>query len=97
MDGGVHVLFPTGLFVVFFVVVFAVSWALARRPLAWKLFILVASYVFYAGWGWKFTLLLGGYTLVNYSCSQTAKEDTHRTWRIPPASGGWCAKEMASI
>jgi D-alanyl-lipoteichoic acid acyltransferase DltB (MBOAT superfamily) len=66
MDGGVQVLFPTGLFVVFFVVVFAVSWALARRPLAWKLFILVAGYVFYAGWGWKFTLLLGGYTLVNY-------------------------------
>ena len=66
MDGGVHVLFLTGTFVAFFVVVFAVSWALARRPLAWKLFILVASYVFYAGWGWKFTLLLGGYTLVNY-------------------------------
>jgi alginate O-acetyltransferase complex protein AlgI len=59
-------LFPTGTFVAFFVVVFAVSWALARRPQAWKAFIVVASYVFYGFWGVEYALLLGGYTLVNY-------------------------------
>jgi len=59
-------LFPTGTFVAFFVVVFAVSWALARRPSAWKSFMVAASYFFYAFWGWKFALLLAGYTLVTY-------------------------------
>ena len=59
-------LFPTGTFVAFFVVVFAVSWALARRPSLWKSFIMAASYFFYAFWGWKYALLLAGYTLVNY-------------------------------
>ena len=59
-------LFPTGTFVAFFVVVFAVSWALVRRPSAWKSFMVAASYFFYAFWGWKFALLLAGYTLVTY-------------------------------
>lgn len=61
-------LFPTGAFVAFFVVVFVVSWTLARRPRAWKPFILVASYFFYSGWGWKFMFLLLGYTVLDYFC-----------------------------
>ena len=59
-------LFPTGIFVSFFLVVFAISWALVPRPLLWKSFIVVASYFFYTFWGWKFSLLLAGYTLINY-------------------------------
>ena len=59
-------LFPTGIFVAFFVLVFAVSWALASRPLAWKGFIVAAGYFFYTFWGWEYALLLAGYTLVNY-------------------------------
>jgi len=43
-------LFPTTDFAIFFVVVFALHWALNPRRRAWKLFILVASYVFYAWW-----------------------------------------------
>jgi D-alanyl-lipoteichoic acid acyltransferase DltB (MBOAT superfamily) len=59
-------LFPTGTFVAFFVVVFVVSWVLARRPLVWKLFIIAASYFFYALWGWEYMFLLAGYTVVDY-------------------------------
>jgi alginate O-acetyltransferase complex protein AlgI len=59
-------LFPTGTFVVFFVVVFAVSWALKRFPWAWKPFILAAGYFFYAFWGWKYAILLAGYTLATW-------------------------------
>ena len=59
-------LFPTGTFVAFFVVVFALSWALARYARVWKPFLIVASYFFYAFWGWKYALLLAGYTLVTW-------------------------------
>ena len=45
------------------------------RPWAWKPFILIASYVFYASAGWRFCLLLAGMTLVN----QTAAVLLHRS------------------
>ena len=53
-------LFPTVQFAIFFTVVLAISWALMSRPWAWKPFILIASYVFYASAGWRFCLLLAG-------------------------------------
>ena len=59
-------LFPTGTFVAFFVVVFALSWALRRRTLAWKVFIVVAGYFFYSFWGWEYALLLAGYSLTTW-------------------------------
>ena len=59
-------LFPTGTFVVFFAVVFGVSWALKRYPRVWKPFMLAAGYFFYAFWGWQYALLLAGYTLVTW-------------------------------
>ena len=58
-------LFPTVQFAVFFAIVLTVSWALVRRPTAWKVFLLVASYVFYAVWDWRFVGLLAGCTVVN--------------------------------
>ena len=75
-------LFPTGMFVVFFVVVFAISWALAKRPRVWQLFMLAASYFFYVGWGWKFALLLAGYTLVNYSLGLALSSAARRRRRL---------------
>jgi alginate O-acetyltransferase complex protein AlgI len=53
------VLFNTVTYAYFFATVFVVSWALSRWPRARLGFLLVASYVFYAGWtfvGWD-TLL----------------------------------------
>ncbi len=58
-------LFPTVEFAFFFVVVLTGSWLLMHRRTAWKTFMLVASYVFYGAWDWRYTLLLAGCTIVN--------------------------------
>lgn len=58
-------LFPTVEFVVFFLAVFGLSWALMGRPAVWKPFMLAASYLFYAAADPRFCLLLAGITLWN--------------------------------
>ncbi|MHB1986782.1 MAG: MBOAT family O-acyltransferase [Acidimicrobiales bacterium] len=57
-------LFPTIDFAIFFGIVFVLNWLLAPFPRLWKLFILVASYVFYGWWDWRFVLLLAASTVV---------------------------------
>jgi len=52
------VLFPTATFAIFFVVVLALSWLLMPRGERWRPFMIVASFVFYAGWDWRFCFLL---------------------------------------
>src|SRR5947199_9673279 len=47
-------------------VVLPASWALMRRQGAWRAFILLASYVFYAWWDWRFVFLLLASTVVNH-------------------------------
>jgi alginate O-acetyltransferase complex protein AlgI len=69
------VLFPTVEFAIFFPIVLALSWALMPRQLFWKLFIIVASYVFYAAADPRFCFLLAAITLV----SQGAAMAIHRT------------------
>jgi D-alanyl-lipoteichoic acid acyltransferase DltB (MBOAT superfamily) len=51
-------LFPTTDFAIFFVVVFALHWALNPHRRAWKWFMLAASYAFYAWWDWRLVWLL---------------------------------------
>ena len=63
-------LFPTVQFALFFPLVLALSWALMPRQALWKLFIVLASYVFYAAANWRFCLLLGGVTLGNQAGAQ---------------------------
>ncbi len=58
-------LFPTVEFAIYFPIVLALSWALMPQLQWWKIFIVVASYVFYASADWKFCFLLGGVTLGN--------------------------------
>lgn len=58
-------LFPTFTFAVFFAVVLPMSWALRSRVTAWKLFVLAASYWFYAAWDVRFVLLLAAMTVGN--------------------------------
>jgi len=60
-------LFPTVQFAMFFVVVLTANWLLAPTPQRWKWFMLVASYVFYGAWDWRFTALLAGATVVNHT------------------------------
>ncbi len=63
-------LFPTFTFAAFFAVVLPVSWALRRRPVPWKLFVLGASYWFYAAWDRRFVLLLVAMTLVSAAAAR---------------------------
>ena len=58
-------LFPTFTFAAFLAVVLPLAWALRRWPVPWKLFLLGASYWFYAAWDARFVLLLVGMTLGN--------------------------------
>lgn len=51
-------LFNTLEFARFFVIVFAVSWLLVRWRKARLIFLLVASYLFYAGWNWRYLPLI---------------------------------------
>ena len=62
-------LFPTVAFAAFFAPVFALSWLLMPHPRAWKPFIVVASYVFYAAADPRFCLLLAGVTLGNQAAA----------------------------
>jgi len=52
------VLFNTLAYAKFFAVVFVVSWLLARARRLRVVFLLVASYFFYAEWNWRFLPLL---------------------------------------
>jgi len=59
-------LFPTLTFAVFFMLVYPAYWYLRERGgMAWKPFILGASYVFYGAWDWRFVSLIIASTIVN--------------------------------
>tara|TARA_R110002110_G_scaffold168566_7_gene370107 strand:+ start:4107 stop:5558 length:1452 start_codon:yes stop_codon:yes gene_type:complete len=60
-------LFPTIEFGIFFLVVFAASWAVRGWPEIRKLVLLAASYFFYGWWDWRFLGLLFLSTLINYA------------------------------
>jgi len=77
------VLFPTVTFAVFFMVVLPVSWALMRRQVAWRGWILLASYVFYAWWDWRFVFLLAASTIVNHVLAVAI----HRATALPARKG----------
>ena len=62
-------LFPTMTFAIFFLVVLPVSWRLRPQPFRWKLFVLLASYVFYAAWDWRFCALLAVSTIGNQAAA----------------------------
>ena len=59
-------LFPTVEFAIFFLLVFATSWAVRPFPLLRKIILLAASYYFYAYWDWRFAVLLFETTLANF-------------------------------
>lgn len=50
--------FPTVTFAIFLVVVMITSWAVRPHRRAWKWSLLLASWVFYAWWDWRFVILL---------------------------------------
>ena len=58
-------LFNSPTFIIFFICVFALYWGLRAR-VPQNFLLLVASYVFYGAWSWKFLSLLIASTLVDY-------------------------------
>ena len=63
-------LFPTLDFLVFFVVVAAAMVPLRQHHEARKLFLVAASYFFYAQWNWHFCFLLGFSSLWTYAAGR---------------------------
>lgn len=60
-------LFPTLAFGIFFLFVFVVAWSLDRENGRRKLFLLLASWFFYAQWDWRFVGLLIGSAVLNWA------------------------------
>jgi alginate O-acetyltransferase complex protein AlgI len=67
-------------FVAFFVIVYALYRVLPHRAQNWML--LVASYVFYAAWDWRFLGLLIGSTVIDFYVAKYIhrETDTRRRW-----------------
>jgi alginate O-acetyltransferase complex protein AlgI len=75
------VLFNSFLFVLFFAAVFLLHWVLPHR--ARNLLLLVASYVFYATWDWRFLGLIWLSTLLDYALALAIAGSTSaRTRRL---------------
>ena len=53
-------LFPTGTFAIFFLIVLPLSWLLMPWVHRWRPFMILASFVFYGWWDWRFVFLLAG-------------------------------------
>ena len=79
-------LFPTFAFAVFFAVVMTVGWALHSKPVAWKLFMIAASYLFYAWWNPRFVLLIAASTVVNTVCGRAIQRANNQVGAIHSAS-----------
>jgi len=63
-------LFNSLEFAVFLPIVFAIYWLL-RKNMKWQnIFLLLASYVFYAWWDWRFLGLLLGMSLFSWICGK---------------------------
>lgn len=78
-------LFPTMTFAVFFLVVMPIAWKLRPYPTLWKVFLLVASYVFYAAWDWRFVGLLVVSTVGNQVSAQAmahSSDPRTRRWAL---------------
>jgi alginate O-acetyltransferase complex protein AlgI len=63
--------FNSLVFVIFFVAVYLLYLLIRRQHRSQNVLLLVASYVFYAGWDWRFTGLLLVSTLTDYTIGRT--------------------------
>src|ERR1044072_4249251 len=59
-------LFPTMVFAIFFLIVFFTAWSLDREHGRRKAFLLLASWVFYGWWDWRFVGLLIASATLNW-------------------------------
>ena len=84
-------LFPTTDFAIFFGIVFIGNWLFAPFPKRWRVFILVASYVFYGWWDWRFVFLLA----ISTVCTVAGGRLVHRA-RVASARRAWLIATVAA-
>jgi D-alanyl-lipoteichoic acid acyltransferase DltB (MBOAT superfamily) len=85
------VLFPTIRFAIFFALVLPTSWLLMPKPVRWRVFMIAASFVFYASWNRNYALLLAGSIVGNQVMANVihrAKDDRGRHARLVVAIVG---------
>lgn len=73
-------LFTEFRFAVFFAIVFAIHWMLPGNR-SRKLWLLAASWSFYAGWDWRFLGLIAASTLIDYSVGRALAVSRSRSGR----------------
>ena len=81
-------LFNSFNFLFFLPIVFMLYWHVFQRHLRWQnLFVVVASYVFYGWWDWRFLLLIVFTSLCSYGsgllidrCYQRDDKQTAKWW-----------------
>jgi alginate O-acetyltransferase complex protein AlgI len=86
------VLFPTIDFALFFFVVYVGAWLLNERAVAWKLWILAASYYFYAYWDWHFCFLLLASTVIAHAGATGITAST-----TPRAKRAWLVAALVGL
>ncbi|MFM9941712.1 MAG: MBOAT family O-acyltransferase [Hyphomicrobiaceae bacterium] len=82
--------FPTLSFLIFYCVVWPLSWAavaLGRHTLH-KLIIIAASYVFYCVWSWRFAFLLFASVLLNWATGRLIERARATPWRWRVVTAG---------
>ncbi|WP_298160929.1 MBOAT family protein [Brevundimonas sp.] len=78
-------LFPTLAFGVFFLFVYFTAWSLDRDNGRRKLFLLLASWFFYAQWDWRFVALLIASAVLNWGVAvliARSEEQERRKWLV---------------
>jgi len=79
-------LFPTVEYAVFFLTVLAIAWAIESHRRAHKAFLLLASYIFYGFWSWRYVPLLIALslfaTLIAHRIQHTESERQRKTLLI---------------
>lgn len=81
-------LFPTMQFGLFFLVVYAITWGFGRDNNARKWFLLLASWVFYAAWDWRFVALLIASGFLNWWFAERVNRSKERRHRIAWVASG---------
>jgi alginate O-acetyltransferase complex protein AlgI len=75
------VLFPTLTFGLFFLALYAIAWSL-RASNEWrKIILLLASWVFYGAWDWRFVALLIGSAFLNWGVARLIERTDEATTR----------------
>jgi D-alanyl-lipoteichoic acid acyltransferase DltB (MBOAT superfamily) len=79
---GDGLLFPTVSFAVFLVIVLIISWFLRPHPRIWKCWLLVASWIFYGWWDWRFVVLLMAVIGTNYLVAKAmvTSQKSQKAW-----------------